>query len=187
MSELAVNLDLFDQIQPTEDAIPCEHDDISSLMDNLLGESHIMRSLNHLFDRMAIAEEVIKEMIERYPLDEPLINDSFKYLCLQEDWYVPDIMYRDHARELILRQVNHQDLRPGTRTECLIAMSKQSQKAPFNNLGNFVYVELFKEIFKDSDYPFDYPFISEPYDGAGNELLAQLQQKLAHDRDVTLN
>jgi hypothetical protein len=70
---------------------------------------------------------------------------------------------------------------PGTRAEVLLALSGASQRAPLNATATRLALDLFQQVF--ADVHGDAALPPEPYAGAAAELHAQIQRKLACERD----
>lgn len=104
---------------------------------------------------------------------------------------VVEEVYRSHCRELIERHRRGESLEPGTRAEMLLALSEASLRAPFNSTGLSAYALLARRVLVNKEgkciVEEDVRGLPrEPYEGAVNELLAGLQQRLAvRGRGVT--
>jgi hypothetical protein len=147
-----------------------------------VGAESLGAALTDIFDLMQYAEEEIEAMAQARPeAAQRIRTEGFRYIAWHPGTQVTEAVYRAHARELLERLVEGLDLRPGTRAECLMAMSGASQRAPLNATATRLALDLFQQVF--GELAGDEPLPPEPYAGAAAELHAQLQRKLACERD----
>ena len=136
-----------------------------------------------IFDRMEMAEQVIKEMKREFPAKTKNIHDSFKYLAPTVYFHGKSHkLYRSHCREIILRIINNSDISFGTNAEIAGLLCDLSQSAPLNHDYAYVYQIMFKKIFGNV-FTDDVPLINESYEGRSKEIISHLRKKLKTKRN----
>jgi hypothetical protein len=148
--------------------------------------------LDFVFGCMRVAEEEIAAAIKKQPQHRDAIDATFKHACctdlIRARQSYP--LYRCHVRELISRMIAGVDIRPATKAEVLSVAIELSLQAPLVREWYALYVRCFVEVM---------PFLAveiekkigelnskaeEPWPGATDDLLAQMQRKFASDRGL---
>lgn len=139
-------------------------------------DSRIMQ----VFEAMEVAEEVISEYKEQYPDKADLIHDAFQYMRPSKYLRnVPMKVYRIHAKEIVQRIIDKDELEPATDAELLIAFSEISLKIPLHAEPATAYFRLAKQHFPEIiDMEYEY----ESYPGSIEETYQELRQKMAVSR-----
>lgn len=152
------------------------------------GQPGLATALLELFEFTDIAEEVIKEMQEKYPDKHKEIWNSFRHLLPSATLRgVPrPLLYRKHCEEIISRIVNGGNPNPGTRAEMLAALHQTSLQAPLNNDHAYVYQHLFKIVFPNKYVKLGLEVVDfyESYPGRANEIMSAMQRKLTIQRNL---
>ena len=139
--------------------------------------------ISNLFEYMGKAEEVIEQMMAEYPEHRERIWKTFSILRTTEPLYGKSLkLYEHHCRELILRVIHNQDIKPATNAELAGFLSDLSCKAPLKLDYTHVFQDLFQRIFPDYNLGCDNP---ESYEGAGDEIKHKLRRKLKQDRELS--
>jgi len=138
-----------------------------------------------VFECMEIAEEEIAAAIERYPVLGVAINAAFKHLYPTRALDgARDEVYRAHCRELLERVADGEDVRPGTKAEVMMTLSRLSQHAHLTEAAGALYRELFDELFP-GEMSWEPGVLSEPYPGATEEALLTARRKLMNNERGT--
>ena len=145
-------------------------------------------SINKLFDKMQVAEEVIARKKCSCPKDKDKIHGAFKYLQPSQilNTVVDNKLYEKHCEEIIERVMAGADVNLGTYAEMAAALMHASLAAPLDGDHGFVYATIFKRLFGEQDFLKDdnYTF-HESYAGRADEIISKLQKKLTTKRDCT--
>jgi hypothetical protein len=155
-----------------------EHQQLQLALDPLTG-----RATNRIVSILAlvgVAEEAIAHAVEHSPDEAATQRAKGSFLALYPDAEFigkDPLVFRAHCDELLSRALAGTSLAPGTDAECLLAMSLQSQKHPFNGTGCAAFEMLFVSVM-GSTLPGDRAH--EAHDGAAAELIAGLRKKLAN-------
>lgn len=126
-----------------------------------------------------VAEEAIKHAIELAPDEDAKrrANGSFMALYPDAEFIGKDpCVFRAHCDELLARALTGTSLAPATDAECLLAMSLQSHKHPFNGTGCAAFEMLFVSVMGEA-VPGEAS--REAHNGAAAELIAGLRKKLS--------
>lgn len=102
------------------------------------------RALGPAFDAMEWAEEEITAAQQQHPEAVDRLNRSFLLLRPTLKLMGTEFVYRSHCREILDRVVTGQDTRPGTATECAIALSEVSQRVPLSTSAAGLYARMWK-------------------------------------------
>lgn len=149
------------------------------VLKRVFGESNA-RCIGRAFDLMEIAEEEIAAAKRRTCNRgvQSRIHEVFRSaqpgILLGFD---NDDLYRGHVRELCERARLDEDLRPGTKAECIVALHGASLKAPLDRDAVALYETCFRDVFGatvDGREPG-----TGSWDGAVAKLLATLRRKLS--------
>lgn len=110
------------------------HTTTASAVD-ILGE--VTQSLDGIFERMAWAEDEIRQAQARHPQQADTLYHSFSLLSGAEgsERMSVEPVYRAHARELLERVAIGEDTRPGTAVEVIIGLLATATVAPLSPEG----------------------------------------------------
>ena len=130
------------------------------------------------FNCMEIAERIIVEETEK--LDEEISSrvsrQAFGVMCPPESFRgKAAFLYESHARELVRRVITHEDTRPGTAAECLVAMLYTAERTPLNQGGQVVTERLFAIVSGQSSET----ATVEKWPGQAEEDLAAIRKRLS--------
>jgi len=147
------------------------------LMKELLGDE-TFAIIDGAFDCMETAERIVVE--ETKGLDQEIASrvsrQAFGVLCPPESFRgKAAIVYESHAREMIRRVIAHEDTRPGTAAECLVAMLYTAERAPLNQGGMVVTERLFAIVTGRSSET----ATVEQWPGQAEEDLAAIRKRLS--------
>lgn len=133
------------------------------------------------FNAMEWAEVEIAAAKLRHPDKTDIIHDTFKHLCPSPILHPRnEFTYRAHAREIIERVINGEDLAPATDAELCCVFCEGSLKAPLQSDYVLAYEQLMKHVASDLELP-DMG-MSESYRGRVAEITAQARIQFKQDR-----
>ena len=141
-----------------------------------------MTSLSGVFQYMEWAEEVISEFASENQKYFDVINKSF--YILRPILYNPtEVLYKHHARELLSRVINGEEVCLATTCELLHVFSETSLLSPLTYDATNIYTHLFREVYPDKYEEFfgEHP-MRESWDGQVVETLNSLRWKYRQDR-----
>jgi hypothetical protein len=158
-------------------------DEAANLVREVLGKGadRIMR----IFDIMGVAEEEIAEREAGFSGEaRARIHDAFRYLAPNElvSAATTDV-YRHHVREILDRIDLGEDVRPATKAEVMVLISRASLEAPPTYEAGALMLDIFNEVFPKKRMPVEGHFAAVKA-SEKDELLAELRRKGARDRDV---
>ena len=136
-------------------------------------------NISGLFDQMEVAEDEIAKAQNRHPDAKEKLWNAFRLMQPGVLLGFPDELYRAHCRELLERIYQDLDTRPGTQAECLVAFSEMSLVAPLRHDAELAMKHLFVSLFPNQAAQWDVVPTYETYQGATNEILAQVRSKAA--------
>ena len=172
-------------MKPTLSAVPASKEvsrvaDLKALFEEI-GAGSLFGTLQSVFDQMAIAESEIKHFTTRFSGNQVDLQRAFVQLRWMLDVPVPEVVYREHVRELLTRVVNDQSLMRGTKAEVLMLLSAASQIAPLGLRKIALYLKLFDELYPQA-FGHEPVVIQEPWVGSSDELLEALRHRTKTDR-----
>lgn len=139
-------------------------------------DSNVLDNIVGLFSLMDVADEIIKQEIERQPQYEAIIFDTFKYMGPSK-WLRDkgEELYRSHCRELIQRAVEGGDMGNLTAAEMCVMFSQTNLRAPLTSEYTSAYSQVFSQAFPDHEVSREK--IQEHFPGRNNEIISGLNRK----------
>jgi len=152
---------------------------------DLMGAGSVFSQINAVFRCIEIAEQESERLAQLHPAQREALRAAFPDLMPGGLAGMHDALYRSHARELLQRVVNGEDVMLGTNAEALLALHKSSLRAPLTSAAAACFEGLFTQIFGEAArartargaVP-----MSEPWTGAAKEFLQELRRKLRRQR-----
>jgi hypothetical protein len=138
--------------------------------------------IGSLFDCMETAERLIAAYQARHPDRADLLYDAF--LTIRPTGSMTEKraeLYEAHARELLQRVVDGEDVRPATKAELVCILCDTSLIAGLHGDAAYLYTRLFREVFGQDALDLGDVVLQESYVGAADLLLDKLKAKARDD------